>query len=260
MKNFLKKLYRDFYLVKNILFDKNHFYKVTKSQNRNQENIFVQKLSKYIVNKSFVEVGFDYSQFNFIYLIKKLFTGVLVDAGSRKNIFMMKLIVFLLKRKVKVLKEFITLDNILDVFPQNNVGALSIDIDGNDFHIINKILNNKIIPEVIVIEYNSTFLNKSITIPYKKNFNRFLYHNSGFYHGASLKAFCKLFKKKNYYLVKIIGGINAIFVNKDIFYQASLTEILSKNVKDHNYIREKISKLSPIQQFQVIRHMPFIKV
>ena len=138
MKNFLKRLYRDFYLVKNIFFDKNYFYKVTKSQNQNEENIFVQKLSKYIVNKSFVEIGFDYSQFNFIYLIKKLFTGVLVDAGSRKNIFMMKLIVFLLKGKVKVLKKFITLDNILDVFSQNNVGALSIDIDGNDFHIIKK--------------------------------------------------------------------------------------------------------------------------
>ena len=255
---FLRIVFRDFYLIVNIFFDKNYFYKVTKSQN--QENKFIKKLSKYIVNKSFVEIGFDYSQFNFIYLIKKSFTGFLVDAGSKKNIFMMKLIVFLLKAKVKILKKFITLDNILDIFSQNNVGALSIDIDGNDYHIIKKILNNKIFPEIIVIEYNSTFLNKSITVPYNKDFNRFLYHNSGFYHGASLKAFCNLFKKKNYYLVKVVGGINAFFVNKDILYRAGLTEILSKNVKDHNYRREKISKLNPIQQFQVIRHMPFINV
>ena len=172
----------------------------------------------------------------------------------------MKLIVFLIKSKSKSFKKFITLDNILDIFSQNNVGTLSIDIDGNDYHIIKKILNNKIFPEVIMIEYNSTFLNKSITVPYKKDFNRFLYHNSGFYHGASLTAFCKLFKKNNYYLVKIVGGINACFVNKDIFYRAGLTEILSKNVKDHNYIRAKISKLNPIQQFQKIRHNPFIKV
>lgn len=80
MNNFLRRVYRDFYLIVNIFFDKNYFYKVTKSQN--QENKFIKKVSNYIVNKSFVEIGFDYSQFNFIYYLKKSFTGVLVDAGS----------------------------------------------------------------------------------------------------------------------------------------------------------------------------------
>jgi len=73
--------------------------------------------------------------------------------------------------------------------------------------------------------------------------------------------YLRILENKVYFKkAKIVGGINAIFVSKDIFYRASLTEILSKNVKDHNYIREKISKLNPKQQFQVIRHMPFIKV
>jgi hypothetical protein len=257
---FFKQLYRDALLIINIIFNNNYFFEKTKSQSQNQENIFIEKISRHIKNKFFLEIGFHYSQFNFISLIKNGFNGILVDAGSIKNIFFTKLIFFLIKKKITVLKKFITLNNIIDIFPQKKIGALSIDIDGNDFWVLKKILDNKIYPEVIVVEYNSSFLKKSIAIEYKENFNRFLYHSSGFYHSASLSAFCKILKEKNYYLVKVINGLNAFFVNSEILHATQLEEILPQNVDDHNLVRAKISNLDPIQQFEKIKHLTFIEI
>jgi hypothetical protein len=257
---FFKQLYRDALLIINIIFNNNYFFEKTKSQSQNQKNIFVEKISRHIKNKFFLEIGFHYSEFNFFSLIKNGFNGILVDADSNKNIFFTKLIIFLIKKKITVLKKFITLNNIIDIFPQKNIGALSIDIDGNDFWVLKKILDNKIYPEVIVVEYNSSFLKKSIAIEYKENFNRFLYHSSGFYHSASLSAFCKILKEKNYYLVKVINGLNACFVNSEILHMAQLEEILPENVNDHNLVRAKISNLDPIQQFEKIKHLTFVEI
>jgi hypothetical protein len=257
---FFKQLYRDLLLIKNIILNNNYFFDKTKSQSQNQENIYIEQISKYIKNKFFIEIGFHYSEFNFVNLIKNGFNGILVDAGSIKNIFFTKLIFFLIKKKITVLKKFITLNNVIDIFPQKNIGALSIDIDGNDFWVLKKILDNKIYPEVIFVEYNSSFLKKSIASEYKENFNRFLCHNSGFYHSASLIAFCKILKEKNYYLVKVINGLNACFVNSEILHMGQLEEILPENVNDHNQARAKISNLDPIEQFEKIKHLAFIDI
>ena len=55
----------------------------------------------------------------------------------------------------------------------------------------------------MIVEYNSTFLNKSITTPYDENFERHDKHESGWYHGASLKAFIKLFNDYKSFFLKI---------------------------------------------------------
>ena len=42
----------------------NYYFTKTKSQNKNKENKFINELSNYISKKSFVEIGFQYNQFN----------------------------------------------------------------------------------------------------------------------------------------------------------------------------------------------------
>ena len=54
----------------NIIKDKNYYFKKTKSQNKNLENLFLKKISNKIQNKTFLEIGFHYNQFNCISLIK----------------------------------------------------------------------------------------------------------------------------------------------------------------------------------------------
>ena len=121
-------------------------------------------------------------------------------------------------------------------------------------------LKKKIFPEIIVVEYNSTFLNKSITVPYIKDFERFKMHNSGFYHGASLVAFDKLLRSKNYSLVKVIGGLNAFFINKQILKKSGLKKLTARKIKQENVRRKKISNMSSKKQFEKISHLKFIKV
>ena len=47
----------------------------------------------------------------------------------------------------------------------------AMDVDGNEYWLIDKILSKEIIPEVIITEYNASFLDYSITVPYDKDFD-----------------------------------------------------------------------------------------
>ena len=85
-------------------------------------------------------------------------------------------------------------------------------------------------------------------------------HNSGFYHGASLVAFDKLLRSKNYSLVKVVGGINAFFINKQILKKSGLKKLTARKIKQENVRRKKISNMSSKKQFEKISHLKFIKV
>ena len=212
----LINILRNFLFLIRVIIIKDYYFKNTKSQNSNQENQFISYLSKFVKNKNGIEIGFHFNQFNFIGLYKKNFKILLIDGGSKFNIFMMRIINIILRKKVGVIHKF--------------------------------------------VEYNSTFLNKSITVPYNKNFERFRMHKSGWYHGASIVAFDKLLKSKKYSLVKAIAGINAFFVNKEILKKAKLKKLISGKIKDENLIRKKFTKLSAKQQYKKIKHLKFVKV
>ena len=40
---------------------------------------------------------------------------------------------------------------------KNDISVISVDIDGNDFYIIQTLLDNKFVPDCLVVEYNSKF-------------------------------------------------------------------------------------------------------
>ena len=88
----------------------------------------------------------------------------------------------------KIFNEY--LDYKLDIF--------SIDIDGIDYWIIDKIPKN--ISKIVVAEYNSNFGHElNITVPDLDNFNRTKYHYSNLCYGMSLKALIDIMKKKEFY-------------------------------------------------------------
>ena len=60
---------------------------------------------------------------------------------------------------------FVNKKNINSLIPKK-LGVLSIDIDGNDYWILNEILSTKQNIEMIVVEYNASFLDNCITVPY----------------------------------------------------------------------------------------------
>ena len=92
-------------------------------------------------------------------------------------------------------------------------------------------------PEIICVEYNASFLMKSITIPYAANFDRHKADNNGLYHGASITAFYNMLNKE-YSLVKNIGGVNLIFIRNDIFLNKYKT-LTPEKAYSENYLRNK---------------------
>ncbi len=243
-----------------IFFSNKLFFDVCKSQNDDNENIFLTYLADFINNKNFVEIGFHHMEFNCLGLVKKNYKGLMIDGGRLINILLLQIIFLILKKNVKVIKKYLTLENIFQSIHFKKIGCLSLDIDGNDYWILKKIINENILPEVIIVEYNASFLDKNISVPYDKNFNRKKKHFSGFYHGASLSAFYRLLKKFNYHLVKSIGGSNAIFINEELLKKTSLKSYLPKEIYQECYLRNKWSNSTAIEQYETIKHLKFENV
>ena len=163
-------------------------------------------------------------------------------------------------KKIDVLQRLITEKNVAECLKGKKIGSFSIDIDGNDYWIVKQMIESEIFPELILVEYNPSFLDNSVTVPYENNFDRFSKHESGFYHGASLKAFYKLLNKFNYNLIKIIGGTNAIFVNNDLLKKNGLKNYLPDQIYQEGVLRNKWSNTNAKKQFELIKHLPFVNI
>lgn len=174
-----------------------------------------------IPNKTFVEFGVEtYTESNTRFLlINNNWSGLVID-GDPKNIKYIKEDFIYWKYDISAIHSFITKDNINELISgytsQEDIGLLSVDIDGNDYWVWESI--NCIKPRVVVCEYNSAFgPNKKVTVPYKSDFVRSKEHFSELYFGASLAAFCHLAEQKGYdFIGTTSAGVNAYFVRKDL--------------------------------------------
>ena len=207
-------------------------YKIKKSQNldkinkfeykvtsQNNEDGIIDFLSKKIKkpDKFFFEIGFDFYEFNSLNLIKKNWTGVLVDGDQIKcdklNVCIAR---YFPNSNTKIYNSFINYKNINKIINnyvnKKNFDFFSLDTDGMDYWILQ---NLKFKPKIICLEFNSWLGEfSSLVIPKKLNFN----YKSDMYFGASLKAYKNLLKKKNYKLVAIeSSGNNAFFIQQDEF-------------------------------------------
>ncbi|HZS45089.1 MAG TPA: FkbM family methyltransferase [Blastocatellia bacterium] len=119
--------------------------------------------------------------------------------------------------KVSVKQSFITIDNIIDSFRERKVpddlDLLVVDIDGNDYWILQQILS-LYHPRVIICEYNARWTTGTDWVmPYDPSH----VWDGGAYFGASLKALWRLGKKHGYKLVCCESrGVNSFFVRADL--------------------------------------------
>jgi hypothetical protein len=172
-----------------------------------------------IPNKTFVEFGVEnYREANTRFLlVNNNWTGLVID-GSQKNIDFIK------KDNLSTLFQlyaecaFITKDNINELISKmdfhEDLGLLSIDIDGNDYWVWKAISIVK--PIVVICEYNADFgASNPWTIPYHANFV-FGKEHPGNYWGSSLLSLCDLAMEKGYsFLGCNSQGNNAYFVRDD---------------------------------------------
>ena len=215
-------------------------------------------------NHTFIEFGAGGRSSNTENLIVNFgWSGLLIDADERA---LSKTIERCRKSgadvsNIKTVCAWITRENINELFLRNGfkgeVDLLSIDIDGNDYWVWEAV--EVINPRLVVIEYNASLgWEESITVKYDERFDRFRYHPLGWYHGASLKALEKLGERKGYALVACeSSGVNAFFVRNDL---------LKKDLKKMDAVtayypdRNRSKLCSPKEQFDVISHLPFVRV
>ena len=149
-------------------------------------------------------------------------TGLMMDADNKGN------------NEVK--KEFITRENILRLFDTYKVpydlGLLSIDIDGNDYHILKRILN-LYTPAVIICEVNSEIpIMKEIVMPYDANH---IWDGTNAF-GMSYFACFKLLNQGNYKVYDIVNNTNVIAVNKRISVESKQFTIGATKSHPHREI------------------------
>ena len=205
---------------------------------------------------TFVEFGFHPNQFNCAGL-KSNYTGLLID-GDLSTVQLARSI---LPNRIEVAQRFLTLEN-LDLITTRStagdLGILSIDVDGNDYWFLERLIELQ--PAIVVVEYNASLLHHPIVVPYDPAFDRHKKHPSGWYHGASLTALHRLCAKSGYQLVRVAsGGGNAFFVKRT----QAITDL---PILDpiHAYrectLRNKWSRRPAAEQWQEIKHMPFVRL
>ncbi len=173
-------------------------------------------------NKFFAEFGVGNGlENNTAALLIGGWSGMWIEASKRANKKIhSEFSGFISERKLRVLPEFITRENLPSLFERGHVpnepDLLSIDVDGNDYWFLETVLQHYS-PRVVVIEYNAQL---GPSLPWVMKYD--VSHTresvvSTTYYGASLKALERLGASKGYSLVGCdFMGLNAFFVRSDL--------------------------------------------
>jgi len=172
--------------------------------------------------ETFVEFGVEnYTESNTRFLLMhRNWRGLIID-GSHENIDYVRADRISWRHELHSVASFITTQNINTTIRsaglEGEIGLLSVDIDGNDYWVLEAI--DCVSPRFLIVEYNSAFGDlHQISTPYAADFVRSSKHYSNLYYGASIAAFVALARKKGYtFLGSNRAGSNAFFVRDDIF-------------------------------------------
>lgn len=214
---------------------------------------------------TFVEFGVEtYSEANTRFLlINDNWRGLIMD-GDEDNMAKVKQSPLYWRHSLTAVAAFIDADNInrliADAGFNGEIGVLSVDIDGNDYWVWDRI--NVVNPVIVVAEYNSVFgPHRAVTVPYDPTFVRGEAHFTNLYWGCSLKALQFVADRKGYALVgSNSAGNNAFFVRRDCLYD--LKEISVESAYVESRFRESrdtsgsLTFLSGRARFDAISSLP----
>ena len=221
------------------------------------------------IPRTFVEFGVeDFSEANCRFLLRNRGWKGLVMDGHEGNMTLLRNRPIVWQYDLSAVQAFVTAENIDDLLRDNGftgqIGLLSVDIDGNDYWVWDRI--EAIDPAIVVCEMNGVLGDRyPITVPYNPYFERLKGHHSGQYFGASVAALRHLGEKKGYeFLGTNSRGVNAFFVRKD------LADNILPYIEDRraypSFHRDSRSKqgsltfLAGLDRFEAIREMPVVDV
>jgi hypothetical protein len=227
-----------------------------------------------IKNKTFIEFGVEnYEESNTRFLLSNDHWSGLVIDGSEENINYIKSDDIFWKYNLEAICKFVTKKNINTTLKKyvsshnnnNEIGLLSIDLDGNDYWIWESIID--IEADIVICEYNWIFgSDKNVSVPYDPKFNRTEKHPSNLYFGASIQALVSLADKKGYHFIGTnIAGNDAFFVKK-ILAEKYIPELIKdsqsgyhpQGAKESRNKNGQLTFISGPERIKQILDMPLI--
>ncbi|MDK1024630.1 MAG: hypothetical protein QGD92_10410 [Gammaproteobacteria bacterium] len=171
-----------------------------------------------VTNKTFVEFGIGNGLENNSHaLLFADWRGLWIEASRRSvNTIRKQFSEIIRTGQLTVVEAFITRDNInsliVDNFDATEIDMLSIDIDGNDYHVLEAI--NCINPRLIVLEYNAKF---APPIEYCMDYDESGSWDHDDCFGASIKFLENRLHGRGYSLVACgMTGLNCFFVQSEL--------------------------------------------
>lgn len=116
----------------------------------------------------------------------------------------------------------ITIENALSLMPRDGINLISIDIDGNDYWIIDKILSERT-PDVIIAEFNPRY-DDCRTIKYNGNH---VWEGDSYY-GFTFEAGKKLAERFGYKVIFQLADMNMFMVRADLIEGLEIPEVTYK--------------------------------
>jgi hypothetical protein len=204
-----------------------------KIYSQNDEDGIIKEIFNRIgtTNKIFVEFGIGNGlENNTLALLFGDWQGLWIDASSNSiNNIRNHFSEIIQSGKLRAVESFITVANINDLISANirhdEIDLLSIDIDGNDYHVLQAI--SCISPRVIAIEYNAKFAPPALfCIDYAETHT----WTGDDCFGASLKFLEVNLDRMGYYLAGCnLTGANAFFIRKDLDTDKFLKPFTAEN-------------------------------
>jgi len=196
-----------------------HGYKVW---SQNDEDGILQEIFRRIgaASRTFVEFGVSHGrECNTLKLLVEGWRGLWMEASPQECAFARRIhAVPLADGRLELLETAVSAENIdrlisgARVAGMGELDLLSIDIDGNDYHVLKAIRSVR--PRVLVIEYNGKFPPPMDVVP---PYDTERVWDGSDYGGSSLQAIANLAARNGYRLVATnITGVNAFFVRGDL--------------------------------------------
>jgi len=173
-----------------------------------------------IEKPKFVEIGVgDYTEANTRFIFERTSSkGAVIDSiCDLENKIKKNLAVW--RGELNIINKSVNSKNIIDILQSDDamrdLDLFSLDIDGIDYWILDKLPNN--FSKIAIIEYNPIFgWDMEVSVPNIDNFDRTKYHYSNLCFGMSLKAAIKIMENKNFYFVgSSLFRNNAFFISND---------------------------------------------
>lgn len=236
------------------------------------EDGLIQRLVRLVAipNRTFIEFGVEnFAESNCRFLMMNdNWHGYVMD-GSERQIAAIRGLPDIWKFDLEARAAFVTRENVNALLAASgfdaDLGLLSIDVDGNDYWILDAISAMK--PRLLVVEYNALFgSTRNITVPYDAGFAKQKAHHSGLYFGASLGALAVLAAQKGYSLVATeSSGVNAFFVRNDVLGDELRARSVAEAFHDTNVRQSrgadgKLDYLNAANRAKAIRGMPVVNV